>query len=367
MPRIVHVINHEPARSFRVEKIAGMFDVDISHKLTKSWDLNAPIEDKSWNVGLIVGASGSGKTTIANQLFPNKIHDHFHWSKDCLLDDFSEDADVKSIIETLSSVGFSSPPSWLLPYKKLSSGQKFRAELARCLFEYEELFIFDEFTSFVDRQVAQIGAYAFQKILRRLKRQFVAVTCHYDVEGWLEPDWVLDVSTGKFNWGFLQRPPIQYEIQRVNYPAWELFKEHHYLSGGINKSAFCFCGFVDGRPVAFDAWLPFFGRLSHGKGMRGHRTVVLPDFQGLGLGYRLLHIGAQMWSGLGYRVFSNTGHPAEIKKRVENKDWRITGLGRTSADSAGSRVKRADNRLICRSEYVGEKMDREEARRLLND
>ena len=41
----------------------------------------------------------------------------------------------------------------------------------------------DEFTSVVDRQVAQIGAHAIQKYVRKHGRQFVAVSCHYDIGG----------------------------------------------------------------------------------------------------------------------------------------------------------------------------------------
>ncbi len=360
MPRINHLIEHHYTPTFRSEKVAGMFDVSVSEKLTRRWELNIPLEDKPWSVGLIVGASGSGKTTIAQQLFGDKMHRGFEWTHNCLLDDFPESCDVKQITETLSRVGFSSPPSWLLPYEKLSNGQKFRVELARCLLEYgEELFVFDEFTSFVDRQAAQIGCYAFRKAVKK----FVAVTCHYDIEPWLSPDWVLDMSTGEFRWGCLQRPPIEFKIQRVHHSAWKLFKDHHYLTGEINKSAICFCGFIDERPVAFDAWLPFFGRLSHGKAMRGHRTVVLPDFQGLGLGNRLFTELSRMWTGLDYRVFSGTAHPAEVKKRLSSGEWRLTRQGRTARDG-GNRMKRATGRLTCGFEFIGAPMSRDEARQL---
>lgn len=344
-----------------------MFDVPVTQKLHKEWSVNIPIEDKPWQIGLIVGASGSGKTTLAGKLFEGKIHSGFPWVSSCLLDDFPQTADIKSITETLSKVGFSSPPSWLLPYSALSNGQRFRVELARCLLQYEELFIFDEFTSVVDRQVAQVGAFAFQKAIRKSNRQFVAVTCHYDVEPWLEPDWVFDVSENTFKWGSLRRPPINLEIFRVHHKAWDLFKEHHYLTADIAKAAACFLGCIEGRAVVFDAWLPFFGRLSHGKAMRGHRTVCLPDFQGLGLGNRLFTECSRMWSGLGYRVFSGTGHPAEIKKRIESGQWRMTRQGRSGKDGGDTGhhiVKHATNRLTAGFEWMGDSMPVGEAIKL---
>lgn len=364
MPSFKHVIELPYNPSFRSQKVAGMFDVPTADKLHREWTVDLPIEDRKWNVGLIIGPSGSGKTSIANRAFGERVHGGFDWKAPCFLDDFPKHLEVRAITETLSKVGFSSPPQWLLPYFALSNGQKFRVELARCLLEYSELFVFDEFTSVVDRQVAKIGSHAFAKTIRKADKQFVAVSCHYDIEEWLEPDWVYDVSLNSFKWGSLRRPSIELEIVRVHHSAWKIFKDHHYLTGEINTAAACFVGLLEGRPVVFDAWLSFFGRLSYGKAMRGHRTVCLPDFQGIGLGNRLFSELASMWAGLGYRVFSATAHPAEINKRIGSGDWRISGQGRTGVDGGNSRVKRAANRLIGRFEYTGKAMDHIEAARL---
>lgn len=368
MPRLKHVIELDYKPTFRTQQIAGMFDVPVTEKLHREWDINLPIEERPWNIGLIIGASGSGKSTIANKIWPNQVHSGFDWNRSCFLDDFSTELEIKSITETLSKVGFSSPPQWLLPYSVLSTGQKFRVELARCFLEYNNLFVFDEFTSVVDRQVAQIGSFAFQKIIRKTKgKQFVAVTCHYDVEPWLEPDWVFDVSSNSFRWGSLRRPSLNLEICRVHYSAWQLFKEHHYLTGSINHSAACFVGFLKGRPIVFDSWLPFVGRLKNGrKAMRGHRTVCLPDFQGLGFGNALFTELSRMWAGLGYRVFSGTAHPAEINKRIASGEWLLTGQGRTGVEGPKSKIKqlaktRAGNRLTARFEFIGQPISKDAA------
>lgn len=364
MPSIKHIVELDYKPTFRSQQVAGMFDIPPTQKLRKEWIVNLPIEQKDWKVGLIVGASGSGKTTLANQFFQNKVHSSFEWKNNCLLDDFPEKASIKSITETLSKVGFSSPPAWLLPYSALSNGQKFRVELARCLFEYDDLFVFDEFTSVVDRQVAQVGAYAFSKAIKASNKKFVAVSCHYDIEEWLEPDWVYDVSSNQFKWGSLRRPEIEIKIFRVHHSAWELFKEHHYLGANINKAAFCFVGTVNDRPVVFDAWIPFFGKLKgNKKGMRSHRSVVLPDFQGLGISNRVFTTLTRMWAALGYRVFSKTAHPAEIKKRRESTEWKITNFGRSPKDTRAN-FKHATDRLTLSSEFVGIPMNIEEARKL---
>ena len=43
------------------------------------------------------------------------------------------------------------------------------------------------------------SAYAISKDVRRSKKKFIAVTCHYDVVDWLEPDWVFCTDTMEFS------------------------------------------------------------------------------------------------------------------------------------------------------------------------
>ena len=170
MPNFNHVVETEYKPSFRTEKVVGMFDVPPSKKLRKEWNVEIPIEEKEWQIGLIIGASGSGKTTIAKRLFNEEAyHNGYKWKSPSLLDDFDKDLSANDITNSLSHVGFSSPPSWLLPYSALSNGQKFRCELARCLTEKKDLIVFDEFTSVVDRNVAKIGSHAVQKAIKKDK------------------------------------------------------------------------------------------------------------------------------------------------------------------------------------------------------
>ena len=99
----------------------------------------------------------------------------------------------------LCSVGFASPPDWLKSYDCLSQGEKMRVDIARALCLDSELVVFDEFTSVVDREIAKVSAYAISKAVRRSKKQFIAVTCHYDVVDWLDPDWVFCTDTMEFS------------------------------------------------------------------------------------------------------------------------------------------------------------------------
>lgn len=245
-------------RSFRVEQLAGMFDVSLEAKLSERFAVELPGPEEDWTIGLVVGPSGSGKSTIARQAFGDLVYDPSDWPADkAVLDGFPESLSIKEITKTLTAVGFSSPPSWVKPYAVLSNGERFRCDLALALLSDRALVVYDEFTSVVDRTVAKIGSAAVAKALRkkRIDRRFVAVTCHYDVAEWLEPDWLLDMASGRLARGRLRRPPIRLEIAPVHRSAWVLFRRHHYLNGDIHQASRCFCAYWEDQPVAFSAWL----------------------------------------------------------------------------------------------------------------
>lgn len=356
-------------RSARIMQLEGMFDVPVTKKARLEWNVDLPLDEKPWSVGLIVGPSGCGKSTIARELFPDAYVKGFEWPEDrSVLDAFPAGMSMKDITLLLSSVGFSSPPSWLRPYGVLSNGEQFRTMIARTLCEFPELCVVDEFTSVVDRTVAQIGSSAIAKTVRRWGGKFIAVTCHYDVEAWLDPDWIYEPATGKFHWRSLQgRPEIALTIYRVHHSEWRLFAPYHYLTAALNPSAKCYVAEYDGRPVAFHSYLPFFGRLKDKrKAVRGHRSVTLPDFQGAGIaGAMITHLAAA-YAGAGYRVFRNTGHPAEIASARRSKSWQmIRPPSRTGRDTRRT-VKHATTRLTASFEYCGQPLPEREALRQIN-
>lgn len=270
----------------RVMQLSAMFDVPIEQRATLSWDVPLPIGAKSWQVGMIVGPSGSGKSTIARTVWPDSVAMP-EWSGAAIVDEFPKPMGIKDITAALSAVGLSSPPAWLRPYSTLSNGERFRADMARLLSGPEPVKVVDEFTSVVDRQVAKVASHALQKAVRRGSSRFVAVTCHYDVLDWLQPDWVLDLATGEFTWRSVQpHPQVELSIARVGREAWKMFRRHHYLSGDLHKAAQCYGGWIGDDLVAFAAYIHF--PHAHVKDIKmAHRVVVLPDYQGLGLGMRL--------------------------------------------------------------------------------
>lgn len=191
MPNFNIIKENNIEKTFRVAKVMSDFDVKIEHS-NEHFEGNIQIP-KEWNIGLIVGGSGTGKSTIANELFKDNIITEFNWNNKSVLDNMPSNIETKDIEKMFYSVGFGSVPSWLKPYKVLSNGEKMRVDLARALLE-KDFIVFDEFTSVVDRQVAQTACIAINKAIKGTNKKFIAVSCHKDIIEWLQPDWIFDTD-----------------------------------------------------------------------------------------------------------------------------------------------------------------------------
>jgi GNAT superfamily N-acetyltransferase len=364
-------------RTARVMQVEGMFDVPPSEHSKLSWELPDDLlavaeleQDRidvaeatamaSWNVGLIVGPSGSGKTTVARALWPEQVAASVDWPEDrSVLDAFDPSMSVKDVVGLLGAVGFGSPPSWLRPFHVLSTGEQFRATLARLLATDADPIVMDEFTSPVDRRVAQIGSHTVQKTVRAAARRFVAVTPHEDVADWLQPDWVYRPDSNDFEWRRLQRhPELHFDVAGCERSVWARFRRHHYLSGDLHVAARCFAAYFEEEPVAFCAVY----KIPHPKVKNIttiHRIVVLPDWQGIGLGRRLCEAVAARQKAYGYRTRITLAHPTLIRAMAASDLWKLDGRSNKPV-AAGTKPKRLvkqhanPRKLATRAfEYVG--------------
>jgi GNAT superfamily N-acetyltransferase len=295
MPRGDHMkieVHHKSPlpQSYRSARVASLFNID--HDADFRLEVEADLDAQPWQIGLIVGPSGSEKSSVARQMFGGNL-DPAPWPQDRpIVDAIDPEGGIDGVTAALSSVGLGTVPSWLRPYPHLSTGEQFRAELARILCERPSLAVVDEFTSTIDRQVARIGAAAFAKSWRRGDGQFVGVSCHEDVVGWLQPDWVIDTRQPHLRWRRLRRAPrIAMEIYQTDGSYWPDFEPHHYLKMPRMVAANYYVGFVGGEAVAHLC-------VSTRPGMkesRACRLVIMPEWQGAGLGTRFLNEVAALW------------------------------------------------------------------------
>lgn len=332
------------------DKVSKAFDYEFNGESQfKPW--KKPEINEDFDIGVIVGSSGSGKSTLLREFGEEK---EVEWDNDrAIVSHFDSPQDA---IDKLSAVGLNSIPTWCKPFNVLSTGEKFRANLARKL---EDGVIIDEFTSVVDRNVAKSASVALSKFTERNDTgNIVLATCHRDVLEWLEPDWVIDTDEGSLYKGwYLQRPEIQLRIFRCSYEAWSMFKEHHYLDTSINKASRCYLATWNDYPVGFASSIRFpNGNIENG--WREHRTVVLPDFQGMGIGKSLSNSVADLFIEDDCRYFSRTAHPKFGEYREKSDKWKATSKNKTKRTDVNNENTYknwiVDNERVCYShEYIG--------------
>lgn len=344
---------------YRSARVKSLFNVEDGSKF--ELDAELPIEGREWSIGVVCGPSGSGKTSIGRRILGERaFYTPRRWPKDQpIIEAIAPAGDFDQVAAALSAVGLGTVPSWLRPYHVLSNGERFRADLARIVCERPRRVVVDEFTSVIDRQIAKVGAMAFAKAWRRTGGQAVLLSCHYDILDWVQPDWVFDTGSGRFHGRWLQRrPPIELEIRRTGWSFWPMFEPHHYLKLPRMIAACCYVGFVGADPVAH------VGVATSLSGTyveaRACRLVVMPEWQGAGVGMRFLNEvaraqlqGRGRLEGRSLTTLIHTSHPGLAAALRRDRSWaqvscRLYGQSKRKSSAAMQRTaeRRGTDRLV---------------------
>ena len=278
---------------------------------------------------LVVGTSGSGKSTILKSLgeyTPPTIE--FYNS---VIENFSTPERGE---ELLLACGLRSIPTWFRTPHTLSNGENHRFEMAMCL--DQGINIIDEFTSVVDRDTAKSLALSIRKFYDRrgTDEPLYIASCHRDIIDWLDPDWVYDTDLQVLDFRrslhrLGTRPRLTLTIQSTNVDYWRLFRRYHYLDTDISKSAHYYVLLLGDKPIGFHAAIHSTNRDIHSY-WRGHRTVILPEFQGMGIGTAFSDAIAELYVSKGFRYFSKTAHPSFGEHREKSDLWRHTSTNKKS-------------------------------------
>lgn len=344
-----------------------MFDTPAEPKSVVEFDVECPEPWEDWRVFAITGASGTGKSSVGAKYAEALGATVFKpvWNDRAIVDEgnWPEGTTVEAIKDALVSVGFSSPPAWLRPHKVLSNGEQFRANLARALIIPDEVIVIDEFTSLVDRVVARTCAIAVRRAIDNLweagkKKRLVPISCHNDYLDAIKAECVLDMDTQTLARGCLRRGvEIDVEIFPVHTRAWALFAPHHYLDRSLHKGAKCFVATVEGRPAAICCVL-------HAMGFSGRfritRVVTLPDYQGIGIGSRLMDAVAERYVLEGKSISIVASHPAVLRHCSRSSQWafkdqKAFGNKQQGRKAAPVRKSSSTGRPIATFIFVGEK------------
>ena len=280
----------EVKENFKNNQIKSVFDIQenkITHKATHNLFFD---EMPNWNIGVITGLSGAGKSTLAKEIakqYNIKVIEKNEWNNDSIINNFK--GNIDEVLDFLTKVGLNTQPSYLKPYNILSNGEKMRCDVAKAIFE-NDFVIIDEFTSVVDRHIAKIICMCIKKLLNKYSnKKIIFVSCHKDFLEWLEPSWHYDLDTQTFTkdipW---QRPKMEFYITKGQKADWELFRQYHYLNHNLasNTTNIFLLLNENQDKVGFIAFRVFpHPRIALEK---IHRLVILPDYQGIGLGNSFL-------------------------------------------------------------------------------
>jgi energy-coupling factor transporter ATP-binding protein EcfA2 len=316
---------------------------------------------------LIVGTSGSGKTTILKTVDNPKTITVDNTKP--VIENFTTPERGE---ELLLACGLRTIPAWFRPPNTLSNGEYHRFEIAVGLDQGH--CVIDEFTSVVDRDTAKSLALSVRKYFDRNPGVLYIASCHRDIIDWLDPEWVYDTDLQKLDnrRSLLRlgtRPELALTIRSTTPDYWRYFSKYHYLDTSMSRSVHCYVLLLGDKPIGFHAAIHSTNRDIHSY-WRGHRTVILPEFQGMGIGTAFSDAIAEIYVSRGLRYFSKTAHPSFGEHRQKSPLWRATstnlksrlgsyllkdGTARTMPGYGGTTTARDAGRICYSHEYIGKK------------
>ena len=146
-----------------------------------------------WNIMLICGKSGSGKSTILREIGDIKPIEYDY--QKAVISQFPNLTEEEAC-DLLCGVGLASVPTWLRKPQELSNGERARLDLCKAIYEAGkgQIIYVDEFTSVVNRDVAKSMSYALQRYIRQNNLKIIIASCHFDIIEWLQPDYVFNLN-----------------------------------------------------------------------------------------------------------------------------------------------------------------------------
>lgn len=117
------------------------------------------------------------------------------------------------------------------------------------------------------------------------------------------------------------------------------------MNSSIQTASKCFIAKINGKKCGFWAYFKF----PHPKVknlLKSHRVVVLPEFQGLGIGSIVTDELSYYFSNQGYRVMETTSHPARIAGYRKKDYWICKTMGRILKNKKAKIGGDSQNRMI---------------------
>jgi len=338
-------LSSEVFTTFRCQKAANSLDIDTEkkskHRLEVDADLATP-----FNVGLIVGSSGSGKTTLAKNIFGDDCFKIDINPALPVIDQFPEHMSYDDCALALTAIGLTSVPCWIRPVYTLSNGQRARAEAALLMSRSQDQAIvaMDEWTSVVDRTVAKVMSFCVAKFARRFNRTVVLNSCHYDVIEWLNPDWIIDCNRQTYEdrrtmvGAFERTDRLRFDVKPADRKSWRFFSKYHYLNDNLSGGKIYNYGLWHGKEqIGFQSFAAYI--MGDHETFFFNRTVIHPDYTGLGLGIKLINETSRDMVRKGFKVRGKFSSTPVYKAMSKEPDWRLIKIEKDMFKDQMGRIK----------------------------
>ena len=115
---------------------------------------------------------------------------------------------------------------------------------------------------------------------------------------------------------------------------WQMFRHYHYLNGKLGAGVRCYVALYQKKPVAFIAVAHVHMKTNL---FRVSRLVVLPDYQGIGIGKRLLNFIADLYtSQIHLPFYLITSNPQLVHGNLAR--WKVKRAGHGSHGRESTRI-----------------------------
>jgi len=320
-------------KSFRCQSDANSLNIVVKKKSINKLQIKNINIKENWNIGLIYGASGSGKTTLAKHLFGENIFNISLNEELPIIEQLPKEFSYDDCASILNGIGLNSVPCWIRPIKTLSNGQKARAEAAYLMCQSNMVCI-DEWTSVVDRTVAKAMSVCINKFAKKHNKKIILLSCHYDILEWLQPDWLIDCNKQTFelpksdDFFFNEREKLEFTIKEIGRESWKYFSKYHYLSELLPGGKIYLYGlFHNHNQIGFQCFANY---TPHKTGTKiiyhSNRTVIHPDYNGLGLGIKLINETSRILKQkIDCRIMAKFSSIPVFKAMKKQQEWVFLG------------------------------------------
>lgn len=184
----------------------------------------------NWNLLLICGKSGSGKSTILREIYGDVKPIEYDYTR-CVISQFPRLTE-EEVCDLLQSIGLSSVPTWLRKPQELSNGERARLDIAKAIYDANGgVVLLDEYTSVVNRAAAKSMSHALQRYARQKGLKIIIASCHFDIVEWLQPDYIFNLEHRDEN-GEVEMEKMIYSDD-TNYNVYQSAREIDILTEAI--------------------------------------------------------------------------------------------------------------------------------------